>query len=113
MRLRSSGVELKRVFAALSLLAATGCGKVSLDMDNVAPSLPVPSIKLSKAAEFVAASRQNDKSINGYVVNTSAGAVVSKLEVTTPNGFKVYSTVQGSLISEEKQVAEATAAAKR
>jgi hypothetical protein len=93
------------------LVASTGCGKVSLDLNNVLPSQP-SVIRMSGAAEFVSGSQQGEKTINNYTVDVSAGAVFSKLESTTPNGYKVYSTVQGAMISEDKAKEAAIQAAR-
>ena len=91
---------LRSMAAMFALAAATACGKVSLDMSSTDPEkLPV---RLSKGAEFVAAAQRGEKSIGGYSVDTSVGSVYSKLEATTPSGYKVYSTVQGHIISDEK-----------
>jgi hypothetical protein len=94
-------MNYKLTLLAVSLLAATGCGKVSLDLSNVLPGQLVP-VKMSGGAEFVSASQQGEKTLGNYTVDVSAGAVFSKLESTTPGGYKVYATVQGAMISEEK-----------
>lgn len=83
--------------------ALSGCGKVSLDLDNLtAPSLPF--LKLNEGAEFVASSQQGQQTYKGYTVDTSAGASFGGIQTTTLNGYKVYTSMQGQLISEDEDI---------
>lgn len=95
-----------RTFAACLLVlgtALTGCGKVSLDLDNLtAPSLPF--LKLNQGAEFVASSQQGQQTYKGYTVDTSAGSSFGGIQSTTLNGYKVYTSMQGQLISEDEEI---------
>jgi len=91
--------------ACLSALVAalSGCGKVSLDLDNLtAPSLPF--LKLNEGAEFVASSQQGQQTYKGYTVDTSAGSSFGGIQSTTLNGYKVYTSMQGQLISEDEDI---------
>lgn len=89
---------------AISLLFATGCGQVSLDFD-------LPSLRdlfsMSNGAEFVAASQKGEKTSNLYVVDTSTGSTFGNLVATTPNGYKIYSSVEGQITSETVQQQQA------
>ena len=96
---------MRRSFVLLSLVtlfASVGCGRVQLSLDDLAEVKPDP-LKLSKGAEFVAAAQTGEKTINGYEVDSSVGSVFSQLEAKTPNGYKVYSTVQGHIVSDGKK----------
>ena len=104
---------MKLRYLAIAALTAvlTACGKVSLNVDNVLPSIGEGAIKMSNGAEFVAASQKGERTANRYIVDTSTGSTFGNLITTTPGGYKIYSTVQGQLTSEIVQQAEAKAAA--
>lgn len=91
---------------SLLFLSATGCGKMALNLDNVLPSIG-DVFKMSNGAEFVAASQKGEKTTGKYTVDTSTGASYGNLVATTPNGYKIYSTVQGQMTSETLQAKDA------
>jgi hypothetical protein len=91
-------------------LSGAACGKVSLDLDNL-NSNPLPVVKLSEGAEFVAATQKGLQTSKGYTIDSTTGSSFGKLEATTTNGYKVYSTMQGRLISEDQDMAAAQRAA--
>ncbi len=64
---------------------------------------PLPRLGLQKTqgAEIVAGSAQYRFTQNNYRVSASAGSVYDRLNGTTANGYKVYLTVQGQMVSEE------------
>jgi hypothetical protein len=82
-------------------LANTGC---SLDSALFGVN-PVPSLVYQKTqgAEIVSGSTQYRLTANNYLVSASAGSVYDKINGTTSNGYKVYLTVQGQMLSEEEQ----------
>jgi len=55
-----------------------------------------------RAAEIVSGSSQYRLTQNNYQVSASAGNVYDKLNGTTSNGYQVYITVQGQMLSEEQ-----------
>lgn len=82
------------------LFASAGCGKVQVDLGE-APSInPIPQA-LDSNGEFVAAAQKGRVTSRGYVIDSALGSVLSRTETETSNGFKVFSTVQGKLQSEE------------
>lgn len=101
-------MDAKFLRFALSLVmisgfALTGCGRVSVDLDNLtAPSLPF--LRLNEGAEFVASSQQAQPTYKGYKVDTSAGSSFGGIQTTTLNGYKVYTSMQGQLISEDNDI---------
>lgn len=82
---------------AILLLTATGCGRVDLNFDL--PSLG-DWFSMSNGAEFVAASQKAEVTQNQYVIDTSTGSTFGSLVATTPNGYKIYSSVEGQITSE-------------
>ncbi len=80
-------------------VVTTGC---SLDsaLFGVNP-LPGVSLARSQGAEIVSGSTQYRLTQNNYRVSSSAGSVYDKVGGTTSNGYKVFITVQGQMISEE------------
>ncbi len=78
----------------------TGC---SLDSSLTGLSLEdlIPFQK-TQGAEIVAGSTQYFHTANNYKVNASAGNVYDQLRGTTSNGYKVYITVQGQMISDNE-----------
>lgn len=89
------------LLAAVAVLG--GCGKVAVNLDNLnAPALPV--LNLKPGAEFVASSQQGQATYKGYKVDTSAGSSFGGIQSQTLNGYKVYSSMQGTLISENEEI---------
>ncbi len=103
-------VATRTLLLATLLVATSACGKVSLNIDGMTPGSGFPFLRLSKGAEFVASAQQGEQTLNGYRVDTTVGSVYSKLEAQTPNGYKVYSTVQGHLVADEKMKSAAASA---
>ena len=64
---------------------------------------PLKGISLQKTqgAEIVSGSTQYRLTNNNYLVSASAGSVYDKINGTTLNGYKVYISVQGQMLSEE------------
>ena len=55
-----------------------------------------------QGAEIVSGSNQFQVTANGYKVSASAGSVFDKVSgLPTANGYKIYITVQGQMLSEE------------
>lgn len=88
--------------AGLALMAAltSGC---SLDssLTGLNPIDILNPFEKSQGAEIVSGSTQYRLTNNNYKVSASAGNVYDKLQGTTSNGYKVYITVQGQMLSEE------------
>jgi hypothetical protein len=80
-------------------LVNTGC---SLDSALFGVN-PIKGITFQKTqgAEIVSGSTQYRLTGNNYLVSASAGSVYDKINGTTSNGYKVYITVQGQMLSEE------------
>lgn len=76
---------------------------------SVEPLVPLPSLseiftKMGSSSEFVSASTTPQlTALNQYSVIASVGSPSRDLVVTTPNGYKVYQTVQGTMISGDDQ----------
>ena len=82
----------------LSLLN-TGCS-----IDSALFGVKVPDVAVltkTQGAEIVSGSTQYRLTSNNYLVSDSAGSVYDKVTGTTSNGYKVYITVQGQMLSEE------------
>lgn len=81
----------------------TGCyikGSIT-DLD----SSDLPSIKLGseKGGEFVSGSDQYELTqLRRYQVMSSAGSYNKELVAVTPRGYRIYSSVQGTIISGQK-----------
>lgn len=85
---------------------------IALSLFNAACSLdsslfgvnPVAEAVFQKAqnSEIVSGSTQYRLTSNNYLVSASAGNVYDKLSGTTSNGYKVYITVQGQMLSDEQ-----------
>lgn len=89
------------MFAVASVLMA-GCGRLDFSQTLLHPLTPVTSLSTATGVEVVSGSSTGEKTLlNGYTVDASVGAVRDKLESTTPNGYKVYNGVQGSIVSGE------------
>lgn len=96
-------VSLKLCLGILSVLFLSACSEGGqLNLKN-----PISSIltKSSPGSEFVASSSQFQTSLTrNYKVQHATGSFASKLKQTsTPSGYKVYFSVQGSVISDELQ----------
>jgi hypothetical protein len=84
---------------AISVLLS-GCGRIDFDSDSPLRRL----IGLKTKGEFVSGSTQYQTSLfNNYKLQTSLGGHEPRLRQTTVNGYKIYASVQGSLMSEIKQ----------
>lgn len=56
-------------------------------------------LRNAQLAGFVSSSAQNEKTTSGYKIQSSSGSYSDKIEETTNNGYKVYISVQGNIIS--------------
>jgi hypothetical protein len=80
-------------------LMTSGC---SIDSSLFGVKQPEPVIMAkSQSAEIVSGSTQYRLTANNYHVSASAGNTYDKVTGTTANGYKVYITVQGEMLSEE------------
>ena len=79
-------------------LVNTGC---SLDSALFGVNPSKIGLQKTQGAEIVSGSTQYRLTSNNYLVSASAGSVYDKINGTTSNGYKVYITVQGQMLSEE------------
>lgn len=57
----------------------------------------------ANGAEFVSGSNQYEHTLlRNYKINSSAGSRTKEIQSSTPRGYKMFSTVQGELISSEE-----------
>ena len=85
---------------------------MQIDLGNLtAPPLPV--LSLNQGAEFVASSQQGHTTLKGYTVETSAGSSFGGIQSTTLSGYKVYTSLQGEIISQNQDIVIADQAAAR
>lgn len=89
----------KFTLCAILSLSLTGC---SIDSSLFGVALPdLDLFQKTQGAEIVAGSNQYQVTGTGYKVSASAGNVYDKVSGSTNNGYKVYITVQGQMLSEE------------
>ncbi len=86
-------------FLIVLSLVNTGC---SLDSALFGVNSPITGLSKTQGAEIVSGSTQYNLTSNNYLVSASAGSVYDKVKGTTSNGYKVYITVQGQMLSEEE-----------
>ena len=81
--------------AALSLLFSIGCsvhGQIT-DLINA------PRASLAQQVGLISGSTQSQH-VSGYIVSSSVGALGGGIQQTTAQGYKVYTSVQGSTSSQ-------------
>jgi hypothetical protein len=94
---------LNQALVAIFIFSSLACGKIDLtvknDGDSISPIL-APFLK-TEGAEFVSSSLKNQTTLNNnYKISTSMGTITDKIEMQTPNGFKVYTSVEGQISAE-------------
>lgn len=95
----------KILLGFLVLVMAAGCS-VDASLKNLLDSTAPGGIFLQKAtgAEFVSGSlgQYQETALRHYKVESSVGSFITKPIITTPGrGYKVFSSVQSSMISDE------------
>lgn len=81
-------------------IGLTGC---SIDSSLFGVKLPeVVAQEKPSGAEIVSGSTQYQLTSNNYQVRASAGSVYDQVRGTTSNGYKVFVTVQGQMLSEDE-----------
>lgn len=93
---------LKTLVITLGFAALVGCsegGQLNLINPNTGRNLT----KSVPGSEFVSSSAQFEQSLTRqYKVQQSLGSFSSKMvQTSTPSGYKLYYSVQGSVISDE------------
>lgn len=97
-----------KIWLCLLLISSSsmiGCGKQIEDWVNIRgrlPQVPVSPIvlKTSGASEFVPASRQYTPTLQrGYYTSSSVAGLQSEVVQTSARGYKIYSSVQGVVLS--------------
>lgn len=93
----------KRALKYLCLLAVgftlTAC---QMDVSIQQATVALPSSPISQKAqlnEFVSGSSQLQVTSGNYRVDSSFGSYTSKIEETTQDGYKVFISAQGNIIS--------------
>lgn len=93
----------KFITLLVTLVSLSGC-YMNANISSTAPIDPIAPIIFSKtnSLELVSGGSKYEKTpINGYKVRHSAGVLLNKQVSTTPQGYKVYTQVQGRISSEE------------
>ena len=95
----------KILLGFLVLVMAAGCS-VDASLKSLLNSAAPGGISLQKAtgAEFVSGSlgQYQDSPLRHYKIESAVGSFITKPIITTPGrGYKVYSSVQSSVISDE------------
>ena len=90
---------IKFTLLVISSLSLSAC---SIDSSLFGVQLPKLNLfQKAEGAEIVAGSNQYQNTLNNYKVSASAGNVYDTVSGQTGNGYKVYITVQGRMLSEE------------
>lgn len=105
----SSGPKSFRILWSLLcgifFVAMSGC-YMSGGISNLSGTIPMPSVSPKPLAtvgnEFVSGSAQYENTLlRNYKIISSAGSYNRELVTKTPRGYRIYSSVQGSMISED------------
>ena len=91
-------------FRVLILTSAIGLSACSIEA-SISSITDFTETALDKpnGAEFVSGSNQFDHTlVRNYKINSSAGSITKEIKSETPRGYKMYSSVQGALISSEE-----------
>lgn len=96
----------QNVFARLPLVVAvafisSGCGKLNMSINEMLPD-SINTLEKAVGSEIVSSSQVEERTFNGYRVTTSVGYFLSGPEKTTANGYKVYQSVQGQALAEDR-----------
>lgn len=97
------GKNLRLIFVLATLAFLSGCGyvKSSLTRGSDGGDQILPPFFKTSDTEFVASAVKNKATPNnGFKVNTSMGSMTNKIEMTTPNGYKVFTSVEGRISAE-------------
>jgi hypothetical protein len=92
----------RTIAIALVAIAAAGCtdGRIAFLPGDGPPA----SVRAAAGSEPVAGHTNPTQTWpGGYTVSTSTGTIASRPVGVTPSGFRVYSSVQGALLSEDIQ----------
>ena len=87
----------------VSLLGLSGC-YMSGGISDLAPSTAIPGLDKTRAngAEFVSGSGEYETTfLKKYKILSSSGGYNAKVMVKTARGYKVYSSVMGTMLSKE------------
>jgi len=94
--MKNTGKISNALILALALMLLSACSIEASLFDLTSKVLPVTNGQLSG---FVSSSIQNEKTASGYKVQSSTGDFSDKIEETTTQGYKVYISVQGNIVS--------------
>lgn len=103
---KSADVILRTSTGLLLALATLGCqlNASITNLRSVDDQNGVETLEKNGAGEFVSGSGQYQTTlIREYRVLSSVGSAQGELTQTTPNGYRVYFTVQGVVVSNEVQ----------
>jgi len=87
-------------------MAVAGCsanGEITVEDLNGSVPNPIATSEKASGAEFVSGTDQYENSqLRNYKVVSSVGSYYGALGVKTARGYKVYSSVQGAMISKSE-----------
>jgi hypothetical protein len=84
---------------AMLMVSSLACSKGGILNIDRGPSSSI--LQQVGGAEFVSSSAQYENTLlNNYHVQQSVGDFLPTLEQTSANGYKLYSTVQGQMLSQ-------------
>lgn len=93
---------MKRILLISLLLMATGCS-LDASLEQLTSELPIKFQDPAKTTGLVSGSTQTGTASGGgvtYHVQSTVGSYMSGIEQTTSDGsYKVYSSVQGAIVS--------------
>jgi len=85
---------------AALMVSSLACSKGGILNIDRTPS-NVVTLQTVGGAEFVSSSAQYENTLlNNYHVQQSVGDFLPTLQQTSPSGYKLYSTVQGQMLSQ-------------
>jgi len=100
----------QRYFLLVSLLSITSGCFLQASISDLNPKSdridsPIFKVDASQASEFVSGSDQYQTTlVNRYKILSSSGSFNRELVNKTPKGYRIYSSVQGALISSQEGV---------
>jgi hypothetical protein len=91
-----------KIFIFLVMAIAISACSIEASISNITDFSSTTLDKMN-GAEFVSGSNQYDQTLlRNYKVNSSAGSITKEIRSETPRGYKMYSSVQGALISSQE-----------
>jgi hypothetical protein len=92
---------IQRFLIFAGALGLSACS-IEASISSITDASPF-ELKKATGAEFVSGSNQYDHTLlRNYKINSSAGSMTQEIQSDTPRGYKMYSSVQGALISSQE-----------